>query len=229
MPLRDFWVAHYNSTLTEDLVNHNFFFDKPIVGQSLEGRAAPEQANPGTSVTLQAIAKTLPEWAPDILRSPVRLESLIRGYTSTLGMQFLAAADGVTRAGGGYGDAPSKDFADQTIGRFVKTGQPRSTKWINEMYRMLKQANATAQSIKSLQDSGNVARAQELAKKHEKQLEKRGHLNSRAKAMRDLNARARAIESSRFIKGDEKQKQLDRINAIRNTIVRQVAPYAELF
>jgi hypothetical protein len=213
----------------EDVTNHDFFTGRPIVGDALKEELPPLQAQPWTSPTLVALAKAMPAWMPDSMRSPLKLEHWIRGYTSAVGMFATQTADTLTRAGGGYPNAPSKPWYESLPGNLVSSSTPRNTKWTGELYRMLEESNATAKSVRDYAKQGQYQDARELAQRDNKQLMLQPALNALAKRMRELNQMARQIENSRTIDADRKAASLDRINETRNKLARQVAPFTGLF
>jgi hypothetical protein len=213
----------------EDITNHDFFTGRPIVPESLQGKLPQLQEQPYTSPTLAAFSHALPDEAPDWMRSPLRLEHAIRGYTSAIGMLGFTAADRLTRALGAFPDAPAKPWYESWVPASpVTTSPPRNTKWVDELYRMQQKADAVAQAVTQYGKNGRFDQADALERSHPKQLMARGQLDDLVKQIRDLNGRARNVLKSRF-PAAQKEQMLDNINEQRATIARQVAPYSAYF
>jgi hypothetical protein len=206
----------------------SFFTGAPILSMQDKNVLPEARYRPWTSPTLIELAKAMPDGAPEFLRSPVQLEHLLRGYLGGMAMLGLEVSDTVTRSAGGYPDAPAKAFHEHVLRRFVRVGEPRTTKWHDELYRMLDVADDTARTIKKLGAEGQMEAARRLATERKEQLLVRPRLNDIAQEIRKLSARARMVQSSSMT-AEQKRAALEKIYARRNELARMVEPYAPLF
>ncbi len=213
----------------EAWAGRSFFTNRPILSIAERNLLPEAQYRPWTSPTLISIAQAMPDAAPAFMRSPLQLEHLIRGYLGGMGMMALEVADRSVRAAGGYYDAPSQSPVDVMLRRFARTGEPRVTRWHDELYRMMDAADEAARTVSKLQGERLFEQAREVAKENRQALLLRPKLNHLAKRMRELNAQLRRVQGSRTLTGDQKRAEIERLNAARNDIARQVEPYAGLF
>ena len=81
--------------LVEATTNFSFFTFRPIVGQGLEGVAAPYQIGPSTSRAGQLLAE-MSKGLPSALQiSPMKADAVIQGYTGTIGTYMSQLFDAV--------------------------------------------------------------------------------------------------------------------------------------
>ncbi|WP_163369322.1 LPD38 domain-containing protein [Endozoicomonas acroporae] len=69
--------------------NRDRFSDRHILSMRLQNLKPEAQYDPYTSDTLKELVQWIPEEAPDWMRSPKKLEHLIRGYFGSLGSYTL--------------------------------------------------------------------------------------------------------------------------------------------
>lgn len=213
----------------EDLTNYDFFTGRPIINDQQKEQIAPLQSQPYTSPTLQSLAGAEPSWMPDSLRSPLRLEHWIRGYTSAMGMLGLQVADRLTRAGGVYPDAPSKPWYEQYVPATpVTTSPPRNTKYVNQLYDMASQTDAAAKAVQNYASQGAWKQAAQVARENHTELALRPAVDGMVRELGQLNRHAKLIQQSRM-DPDRKEAMLDKINTQRADLARQLAPYSGVF
>jgi hypothetical protein len=213
----------------EAWANKSSFKQAPILSTQDQNLLPEAQARPWTSPTLISLAEAMPDGAPAMLRSPLMLDHLVRGYTGGLGIGALEIADRLTRATGGYPDAPQQAFHEYALRRFYRTGNPRQTKWVDEVYRMMEVADDTARTVKQYADQNRLEDAQTLMRERGEVLRMRPALNDLQKQIRRLNGQARLVQNSRTMTPEAKREALDRIYGRRNELARQVAPYSPMF
>jgi len=137
----------------EAATNYSFFTERPIVSGKEAGYLPQHQYRDETT----ELAKMFGGMAGV---SPIKLEALVRGYTSTMGMAVLGMAslpfvrsDSPEKAAKRLSDMP-------VIGRAF---QPNDASWIiNNTYDQLKDAQQTQASFKGLLERGDKAEAKRL-------------------------------------------------------------------
>ena len=214
--------------LLNDAANKDSF-GRPILSEHDQGVLPQEQYGPGTSPTLQALARAMPDAAPDILRSPKRLQQLAEGYFAALATTSLDAADWMTRRGLGYPDAPQTPMGESAVRFFYQEGEPRSTKWNDEFYRMMQESNKVHASITQLAKDQRIDDARALMQEKGKQLAVQPTLNAIGKELRELSAQRRTVVMNQNIDADRKREIVNRIDSERNALVRRAAPFEDLF
>jgi hypothetical protein len=128
----------------EDWRNRDFFTDREIVTYYEQQRAIPQtQARYYTSPTIIELTKLLsplPEEyssVPTLLRSPRRLEHLVRGYTGTLGRYALMATDAAVRNMMEYPAPPaiSPNWKDVQAGDMATLENIKNWPFFNSFYK----------------------------------------------------------------------------------------------
>jgi hypothetical protein len=124
--------------IIEQYANKSMFTGAPIVGQAEQNLQPEAQFTPWTSATMRELAVAMPDWAPEWIRSPRRLEAAVRGYFGALGMYAVGVSDQVVREGMGYPEAPGRKIYDYpVVQRFLSDPNPRTTKYADMMYQMI--------------------------------------------------------------------------------------------
>ncbi len=216
--------------LIEQYANRSFFTGSPIVGMA-EANLAPEaQYTPWTPESLKLMAEALPDFAPQWLRSPQRLEAMVRGYLGATGMYALQAADVLAREASGAPPRPARKLYDvPVVKRFMQDPNPRYTKYADQLYTMLDEANAIFRTIGRYREQGRTEEALELIEEHRGKLGARIRLDRIASRVRALNNQMQLVLYSQSMSPEEKRERLDQLTATKNAITAQVAPLAEMF
>ncbi len=81
--------------LVEATTNFSFFTMRPIVGQGMEGVAAPYQISPGTSRAGQLIGEMTKGLPSSLQLSPMKVDAVIQGYTGTIGSYMSQLIDSI--------------------------------------------------------------------------------------------------------------------------------------
>lgn len=213
--------------IIEQYANKNSFTGRPIENQSLQGMLPEQRYMPWTSESARVFAAALPDWAPAWLRSPVRVEALVRGYMGTLGLYALQASDQIARPLGGFGEPPAMALKDMpVVRRFYGGDTATRTKYEEPIYKLLDIANETRKSVMELRRRGDVEGANEIAQSNADILAARGRLNAFSTQMRALNMQERSVWNSSFT-AEEKKVKIDALRARRNDMLRQSAELLE--
>lgn len=213
----------------EQYANRNMFTGDPIVGFSLEGLAPEAQYDHWTSETMREWAKAMPDIAPEFLRSPKRLEAIVRGYTGAVGMYVLGISDSAVRRVAGHPDRPSRAIQDlPVITRFWRNPQPRTSKYTSELYDMLKEADELYRTLNAYKSQQRIGDMQELLEGNEGKLAVRKRLHKVATKVREINRQMKIVSYSNA-SPEAKKKAMNELNAAKLAAVRDVAYFAELF
>ena len=199
--------------------NRDRFRDRDIVPMSLQHLKPEAQYDPYTSETLKELVKYIPEGAPDWMRSPKKLEHLLKGYFNSFATGTLAVTDAVTRHLTGAGDKPARNKQDYpVIGSFFGDRIKGTTRYTNELYEMNKEVNAIASSIKHYKETGESQRAEELEESASARLKNKAGLNKASREVSKLRREVRKVMEDRIMDRDTKRERLDRLNQQINQV-----------
>jgi len=142
--------------LYEATQNWNNFFQSPIVPEYMQDIAAvkPEIVfRPTTSPTARELARGLPKWAPAMLRNPILLEHLTRGYFATLGAYVMMMSDDLVRKMFDYPARPDLRWNKIPVVRRFYSGEdpPSRTMFEEVIYQVRQNAKEIERAINQLE------------------------------------------------------------------------------
>lgn len=211
------------SPLAEQMANESFFLQRPIVSKSLEFLPPEQQFTVYTSEAAKAIAQSMPDVAPEWLRSPVRVEALLRGYGGSVAGYALEMSQVAYQSMPSMPAAPSKAIDDvPIIGTFIRDKE-RTSKYVGRVYDLAKAANETNQSIEAQIKQDRIKEAQSMRREHGPLLSVRKELNRTTKKFSDLNKQVKAIYANKVMTSNQKAKELERITKIKNKLAKETA------
>ena len=211
--------------MVEQYANRNMFTGSPIVGQHHQGLSPEAQYDPWTSETMRELAKVLPGWGG----SPKRLEAFARGYFGAVGMYMLSASDEVTRRAFGHPDRPTKGIRNwPVVTRFVRDQHPRTSKYSNQMYDMMNEADALYSTMNAYRKQGRIEEARGLMDEEGGKLKARAFLHSIAKQVRAINTQLKRVQYSDMAP-DKKKAAVDKLNAAKRKAMSRVARVSDIF
>ena len=120
-------------------------------------------------------------------------------------------------------------MGESAVRFFYQEGEPRSTKWNDEFYRMMQESNKVHASITQLAKDQRIDDARALMQEKGKQLAVQPTLNAIGKELRELSAQRRTVVMNQNIDADRKREIVNRIDSERNALVRRAAPFEDLF
>jgi len=199
----------------EAAFNHDTFRDRSIDSVGQMNLPDGERFTARTSAGAVAIGRAL-----DI--SPQRLEHLASGYFGWLGIQAMNAADWIARPHTKLPDNPKQDMAriDNWFiaGDFIKTAQPRTSKYIERFYEQQKEINALYAAMRQAQKTGDLEHARALAATPKLRLH--GLYKNAGNRISQINQTIRKIERS-TLPAATKRKQQDALYAYRAQLAKQ--------
>lgn len=216
--------------IIEQYANRSMFTGSPIVGMAEQNLQPEAQFTPWTSETMRELAKLMPDFAPAWLRSPRRLEAALRAYTGAIGMYILGAADAGVRGALGYAPEPSKKIYDlPVVTRFWEDPNPRHTKYADQLYEMMDEANAISATVNRFTRERRFDEAVEMRMANKDKLAVRVRLNRIGTQVRNVNNQIRLIQLDEAMAPDAKRARIDTLVDRKNRITREVARYADVF
>jgi len=201
--------------VVEEWSNKSFFTGRAIVGRKLERLDAPEQHDAWTSATAIEVGRALGA-------SPKRLEHLVGAYFGTLGAYVLAAADMVTRDLYDYPERPAGRISDLPVVRsFYREGPARHTRQETELYEMIHEVQGLYTTVRELQRTGEMERAEETMQANRTALSLSRAANVVERRLAMFNKAVREIHADHRLSPEQKQAKLESLTAKRNAFARR--------
>lgn len=217
----------------EQWANKRFFTDRAIENMGDEKLLPEARAEWYTSDTAKAISGLV---GNETGLSPKRLEHLWNGYTAGLGGYVLDASDAIVRMAQGAPERPEMSRKDWLVlGRFLRGGSPGSTKYTEQFYDRLREAEQIEQTIKEYTVIGRKDDAAELERENADILGARiankaakgGFQFTRPKALRkvrgelsEIREQIEDIALDRKLSDHDKRVKIDELTAQRNRMVK---------
>ena len=200
----------------EQMINRNRFTDRPIETYAMTQREPGTRFRGSTPRVLQEAGLATLNLPPHLQISPVRLESLIRGYANTWGLYGLMLADwAVYRK-----ELPDRDIT-RTPGlrRFMGT-HPGQTKYNSEFWDMINSSMQVSNSINFLreQTEDRVKLAEDKAQSPERSTG--DMLKSAYNKINRMNREIQRVYLADDMTSTEKKTELDRLKTEKNILLK---------
>ncbi|MBE4617393.1 LPD38 domain-containing protein [Vibrio navarrensis] len=207
-------VPQVVNPLVEAYFNYSMFRGQPIENIADLSMMPEARYNERTSITMREIGELTG-------MSPKKLEHIFNGYLGTVGSYTLWMSDYVARQMGDYGAKPALKAQDLLVIKSVYQGsdRARSTKYLDDMYKMMREAEELYRTVNEYRKDGRFERARELMEDRGKILNARKPLKETQKQVRQLNSQIDLIMRSKELTAEEKRKRIDRKIEQRNAIV----------
>lgn len=208
----------------EDQVNMNSFTQRPVVPQSLQRLEANQQYSTTTPEWVKDFSKTLPEAAPDWMRSPLRLQHMVEGYTGTVGQYVVAMSDVAYRkATGTERVAPAKkDFDYPVVKTFVRDGVS-GDKYTDRLYQMSEKAGQTYGTLKAYRDQKKTKEYREFKTEKASVLSARKAIEKGVSRMQKYNRQTKEIYADDNMTPELKRQKLDELQIKKNELAKDLS------
>lgn len=207
-----------------DLQRNENFAGTPIIPFYLQNVEPSEQYSYYTSETVRAAAGALG-------LSPMKTEHVIRGYFGTLGTYALAASDAMVRntVDLEYGEPPSRGetwrenwLVRALIDPLVMEGPPRRTKYVQDFYEMIREAEQVASTAALMQKRHSDELEGYLADpENQVQLATNPALQRIRADLNKLRENMDLVRQESELSRDEKRGLIWDLTRQRNTLVRE--------
>lgn len=202
--------------LIELTTNKNTFTGRKIVPDYMEGLPKPEQYHHYTSETAREIGKRLNV-------SPLQVEHLIRGYTSTMGMMALSALDDAFVRD--LFDYPSRAKGEKKpwgVSRLVSDAKKpaTSTKYLTGFYESAKQVADAKRTYNHYLKTTQLDKAADILKEKGLLMALSPATNKLKSKLALINDEMRRVQRSKKYTPSEKEKRLDVLMSERNRAVK---------
>ena len=199
----NFFIPQAVLPLVEATMNYSMFTGNPIVPTYMaQDIAKPFQIGTSTSMLAQEVGKATGQ-------SPMIIDSLIRGYTGTIGSYFVMAIDSLMRGEGDPTKASLKAEQFPVIKRFFAS--PEATGTISAYYGLKDSVEEATRTVNFLERTGRHEDLREYyADKGAKMLAAKPYVLELERNMKMLREMKMAVNMSR-IDPDQKRDILDNI------------------
>ena len=214
--------------LYEIAVDYNNFTGRPIEGPAMKRLSPEERRRTYTSETAIGVSRAMSKvlW-DEVTLSPIQIEYLIKGYLSWMGQLGLFATDMIVRTAGDFPERPGRELTEWPIARdFFQRTPIRNTTYGNIFYRQLQEMEQLYADIQTNKRVGDYDRYRELLEDNRDKLRYRKFYARRQDAIQSLNNRLKKISNSKTMTADEKTVLRDRLEQIRNRMLRMTVERA---
>jgi hypothetical protein len=204
--------------IIEASTNYSFFTMRPIVGQGME-KVAPEfQVGPGTSKLAEMIGTELG-------LSPIKIDSIIRGYTGTIGMYGVQAIDAVLNANSDSPNASKRFEQLPVIKRFALDPEARGN--ITQYYELKNAVDSLAATSSLLEKSMKPDEWIEYMRENKGLFATTEYVRDLEKEMKELREMRRLVQTGPF-SADSKRDYLTTIGQAENNLTKNIQTVKKL-
>jgi hypothetical protein len=201
--------------------NKDPFRERPIVSGALESAPPAEQYTLFTNDTAKWVAQNMPDAAPEMLRSPQKMEYLLRGYFSSFNWMASVLLDPLLRDYSEAGQKPAKTLSQQPlIGRFYRT-EIESSKYASQFYELRGHLNQMQRSYNKLVDLGKTEKARAYAKDNGGFEAARKGIASYYKIIKAINNKRDLIYKDKSLSAEQKRDRIQPLYVERNRIFKE--------
>lgn len=216
-------LPQFVKPIYEDQANINSFTQRPIVPQALQRVGPTEQYSTVTPDWVKAMSKSMPEWAPDWMRSPLRLQHMIEAYTGSVGQFVVATTDAAYRETFTDKVMPAKRDLDQPVIRaFVRTGVSND-KYVDRLYQMSEKAGQFYGTLKAYKDQKMREEYRQFAEENKSVLAARRNIDKAVARMQKLNKQTKAVYANDNMTPEAKREALDKLTVQKNELAKEVS------
>jgi hypothetical protein len=219
-------IPQFAKPLVEIYANKNAFTGQDIETLADKRKPTEERYDEYTS----SLAKYAGQVSASVGLSPKQVDTLIRGYTGSMGMLFLSTVDGVTSAGGTrpagfFGDPASVPGILGNVSgatRILKTEGQLNNKFIGDFYEIKQKVTEIATSMSNAAQIGDT---ETIKKRVEQMPAARGlytAFNAASENMSKLNSQIDIIRRDPRMTPERKAEILERLTTARGKLAEQM-------
>lgn len=207
----------------EDAINKDMFKDRAIVSAWEKGIDPKLQFTPWTSHSVKMLAQSMPESAPDFLKSPKRLQHLLDGYGSTFSKFTYGVTDALMEVSGMVPERAAMDWEESILDwtslnrLFTKEKSYRTFKE-KEVYENLEDIMEKANTFAELKSRREIGKARGFLQQNRNSLKMAKYYRAWQRKLKALNTKARIIERNKKLSAEEKYRMEQKLQAERARI-----------
>lgn len=220
--------------LLEDWANKDKLSEHPIVSQQYAQLEPEAQYGPTTSPLVTGLAQHMPNAAPDMLRSPMRLQHLIQGYTGSVGMYLLQGADATVRGLGGAPAGPASRYGSTLMENiagplgFTPADTDPRNKYVQQVYDAQDEADKAYKTVQAEMKQGHLQEARRVMQDNKTAIQYRETIHQISGELGELRKVEMAVYQSNTMTRDQKRAKLDQVNEVRTKLLDRAAPLLEI-
>jgi hypothetical protein len=201
--------------IMEQYFNKTFFTGRPIVPQGMKYREPGERYYPWDHESAIILGKALGV-------SPRRIQALVRGYLAGLGVGIMAGTDIMVRQFAEFPERPTTDIGTYPmIGRFVKKGPAKYTKYQSKFYDTFEALNQLSRKVQIAQQAGEWKSAADITKLNRKKLDAFSRAKNVKRILGQNRKNVQQVWMDPHMSGDVKKLRLDSLAIERNKAVKE--------
>jgi hypothetical protein len=203
--------------------NWDSFRERPIENKGDENKLPRARYNASTSDTARVVAGAMGDTADNLGLSPKKLEYLVNGYLGTAGMYALTLSDMVVRKLEDAPQRPALRMDDYPVVRaFYREDPARATVFESDLYKLDREADKIAATIRSLRAEGKSAEAMKMMRENAGKVAIKPALDAATSRLGNLTKARDAIIMDRTLTPEQKREKLDELQLKRNALAKSV-------
>jgi hypothetical protein len=192
--------------LLENLTNHSFFTDRPLVSPTMQGLPGPLQRTEGS---VSAAAQYISDLAKDTMDydiSPIKIDNVLKGTFGTAGQDAMYLANWLNEGITGVARPSSKINQIPEIGALF--ADPEGSQRKNDFYTLRDEITPIHNALLKLRKE-DPEKAVEYQKEHAVELRHASQVNAIETLISNNRKTAQRIKLSTTMDGPEKREALD--------------------
>jgi hypothetical protein len=202
--------------IVEVVTNYSFFTGAPVESARMQNLAKGERFTPNTT----EVAKMLSFVSGSTL-SPIQVDHLIRGYTSTLGITLAQIPNVVIRPFTDQAERPTKLINEYpVIGTLFQPSDGRGI--VNAAYDRIEEFQQAKSTLNTMIAEGRQAEAKAFAQKYSTEIALNSVGGSFRQQMGELAKLKRAVGASKTLTPDQKRDRIQDIKRLEIKLARRI-------
>jgi hypothetical protein len=206
--------------LVDVISNKDSFRDMKIVSGALENAPPEQQFNIFTSDTSKSIAQSMPEGAPDYLRSPMMVDYLLRGYFASWSSFGAMVLDPYTRDPS-LPDRPEKLVSQYPVVKRFFRSDMTTSKYADLFYDVRGELDNMNREFNGLLENGRTREARDYLNEMGGFDEARKDIRGYYKQIRAINKQRDLIYMDSKLSASRKQQLISKLYEKRNTLFKE--------
>jgi hypothetical protein len=215
--------------IIETWANKSFFTGRDIESQSMQRLSKVERKKAWTSQTAIGASQVMDAilW-DEVVLSPVQVEHLVNAYLGWLGATALSIIDVAARPLSGAASQPDKRIEDYSvIGRFVREGKGRNSRFVTEFYKQKKEIDQHVADIKRYRDNQEFDKLKSSMEEYKDDVRYRKMYSRVGRQISNINKLIRLVTANKAMSSAAKRKRINALYARRTSLAKKaVARYA---
>lgn len=216
------WPQFYKP-IQEDQSNMDSFTQRPIVPMALQRVQPNQQYSTSTPEWIKGLAKMMPEAAPEWMRSPLRLQHMIEGYTGSMGQYVVSTSDAMYNSLFTNKVMPAKREYDMPVIKAFVRGGESNDKYVDRLYQMSEKAGRFYGTLKAYKDQKMMEEYRTFKQENASVLAARRSIDKSVARMQKLNKQTKAIYANDNMTPEAKREALDKLTVQKNELAKEVS------